>query len=93
MIQQEVLFTEDQRFRQWWLWLIILGTDAVFLFWVCKQLILKVQVGDNPMSDSALLASTLGIILVTLLLFYTRLTTQIKKRRYLFEIFPISMVV
>lgn len=88
MVQQEVLFIEDQRFRQWWLWLIILGTDAVFLFWVCKQLILKVQVGDNPMSDSALLASTLGIILVTLLLFYTRLTTQIKKDGIYLKFFP-----
>lgn len=88
MIQQEVLFTEDQRFRQWWLWLIILGIDAVFLFWVCKQFILKVKVGDSPMSDSALLASTVGIILVTVLFFYTRLTTQIKKDGIYLKFFP-----
>lgn len=88
MIQKEILFTEDQRFRQWWLWLILLSGDAVFLFWVCKQLIFKVQVGDNPMSDTSLLLSAVGIILVSVLLFYTRLNTQIKKDGIYFKFFP-----
>lgn len=88
MVQNEILFTEDQRFRQWWLWLILLSGDAVFLFWVCKQLIFKVQVGDHPMSDTSLLLSAVGIILVSILLFYTRLNTQIKKDGIYLKFFP-----
>ncbi|TKC59075.1 hypothetical protein FBD94_16165 [Pedobacter hiemivivus] len=88
MIQQEVLFTEDQRFRQWWLWLIILGADAVFLFWVCKQIMFKAQIGGYPISDSVWLASGVGIILTNVLLFYARLSTQIKKDGIYLKFFP-----
>jgi len=35
-MNEESLFTERQRFKQWWLWLILLGTNGLFLFGVFK---------------------------------------------------------
>lgn len=87
-MQQAVLFTEDQRFKQWWLWLIILGLNGFFLFLAYQQLILKKQVGDRPMSDSGLLIAASIILLVTLMLFYTRLSTRIKKDGIYVKFFP-----
>lgn len=87
-MQQAVLFTEDQRFKQWWLWLIILGLNGFFLFLAYQQLILKKQVGDRPMNDSALLIAASIILLVTLMLFYTRLSTHIKKDGIYVKFFP-----
>ena len=49
-MDKEVLFTERQRFKQWWLWLILLGVNGLFLFGVFKQVIGGQQFGDKPMS-------------------------------------------
>ena len=35
-MDKEVLFTERQRFKQWWLWLILLGVNGLFLFGVSR---------------------------------------------------------
>lgn len=87
-MQQVVLFTEDQRFKQWWVWLIILSMNGFFLSMVYQQLILKKQVGDRPITDSGLLIASGAILLVTLLFFYTRLSTRIKKDGIYVKFFP-----
>lgn len=87
-MQKEVLFEENQRFKQWWLWLILLGSASVFLYWVCKQLLLKTQVGENPTDDVTLLISAGGIILIIVLFFLTKLSTQIKTDGIYLKFFP-----
>ncbi|WP_316811333.1 DUF6141 family protein [Pedobacter heparinus] len=87
-MQQAVLFTEDQKFKQWWVWLIILSMNGFFLSMVYQQLILKKQVGDRPMADTGLLIASGTILLVTLLFFYTRFSTRIKKDGIYVKFFP-----
>ena len=66
-MNEESLFKERQRFKQWWLWLILLGTNGLFLFGVFKQVIVGQQFGDKPMSNLGLLIATVLTILLTLL--------------------------
>ena len=66
-MNEEILFKERQRFTQWWLWLILLGVNGLFLFGVFKQVINGQQFGNNPMSNAALLIATGLIIALTLL--------------------------
>lgn len=73
------LFTERQRFKQWWLWVILLGIMGLFLFGVIKQVIYGQQFGDKPMSNTGLLISTILFSLFTLLFIIYRLDTIIKK--------------
>ena len=44
-------FKEEQKFNQWWLWLILIPMGVLPLIGIYKQLILGEKLGDNPMSD------------------------------------------
>lgn len=87
-MNDEILFTERQRFKQWWLWLIILGINGIFLFGVFKQVIGGQQFGDKPISNSGLLIATGLTIILTILLVNFRLDTIIKKDGIYVRFFP-----
>ena len=90
-MDNEILFTERQRFKQWWLWLILLGTNGLFLFGVYKQVIGGQQFGNKPMSNTGLLISTGLTILLTLLFVSFRLDTQIRKDGIYVRFFPVHI--
>ncbi len=87
-MNNEILFEERQRFKQWWLWLILLGINGLFLFGVIKQVLGGQQFGSKPMSDTGLLIATGLTILLTLLFINFRLDTQIKKDGIYVRFFP-----
>ena len=90
-MDNEILFTERQRFKQWWLWLILLGINGLFLFGVFRQVIGGQQFGNKPMSDTGLLIATGFTILLTLLFTSFRLETQIKKDGIYVRFFPFHL--
>lgn len=72
-----IIFSEKQRFTQWWLWLILLAVNGVIIFDIVWQVLLGHQSGEKPVGNTELLilgGVTLG---VTLLLFLCNLQTQI----------------
>ncbi len=83
-LNNEILFTESQRFKQWWLWLILLSFNGLFLFGVFK----KQQFGDNPMSNEGLLTATVLTIIITILFVNYRLDTKIKTDGIYVRFFP-----
>ena len=87
----EILFTERQRFKQWWLWLILLGINGLFLFGVFKQVIAGQQFGDKPMSNTGLLITAGLTILLTILFLNFRLDTLIKKEGIYVRFFPFHL--
>lgn len=90
-MNEEILFTERQRFKQWWLWLILLGVNGLFLFGVFKQVIGGQQFGDKPMSNKELLIVT-GLTIVSTILFANfRLDTVIKKDGIYVRFFPFHL--
>ncbi len=78
-------FEEEQRFRQPWLWAIVLasvvGLLVVFGYGLIQQLIFKEPFGDNPASDTNLTMAAVTTFVVgggsTLLLYKMKLTTQL----------------
>lgn len=87
----ETLFTERQRFKQWWLWLILLGINGLFLFGVFRQVIGGQQFGDKQMSNIGLLITTGLTILLTILFLNFRLDTLIKKDGIYVRFFPFHL--
>lgn len=87
-LNNEILFTESQRFKQWWLLLILLSFNGLFLFGVFKQVIEKQQFGDNPMSNEGLLTATVLTIIITILFVNYRLDTKIKTDGIYVRFFP-----
>src|SRR6187402_1627680 len=76
-MKDEVLFSEIQHFRQWWLWTLLLGLNALNFFGIYMQLILGQPFGDNPASDTTLIVITIFILLLTFLFILFRLETRI----------------
>lgn len=87
-MNNEILFTERQRFKQWLLWLILLGINGIFLFGVFKQIIGGQQFGNKPMSNAGLLIATGLTIILTILFVNIRLDTTIKKDGIYVRFYP-----
>lgn len=90
-MNNDILFTERQRFKQWWIWLILVGINGLFLFGVFKQVIFGQQFGDKPMSNTELLIATSLTVLVMILFINFRLETQIKKDGIYVRFFPFHL--
>lgn len=90
-MENEIFFRERQKFKQWWIWLILLGINTLFLIGVFKQVIGGQSFGGNPMSDTGLLIATGLSILFTLLFVIFSLDTIIKKDGIYVRFFPFHL--
>ena len=82
------LFTEKQRFNQWWLWLIVIATCIVPIVGIYKQIINDVPFGNNPMSNNTLIMSAAISSSIIVLFLLIRLETNITKESIAFRFFP-----
>lgn len=81
-------FTEEQRFTQWWLWLLLILISLIPIYAIYQQLIRGIPAGDKPISD-------VGVILVAVFVFglialfrWMRLYTRIDQREIFFHYRP-----
>lgn len=82
------IFSEIQRFRQWWLWLIVIVTCIVPIIGIFKQIINDVPFGNNPMSNNTLILSAVISSFIIVLFLLIRLETNITKESIAFRFFP-----
>ena len=78
MSDKIILFEEQQRFKQFWLWAMILGAASVFWAGFIYQVILGGQFGNRPVSDVqlAVLFALMGIGM-PLFFYQMKLTTMV----------------
>ena len=81
-------FKEEQKFRQWWLWLILTGIAILPIYGIYKQIILEVKFGDKPMSDAGLIIFCLVIFSFIAMFWFMRLKTEIDKNEIRMNFFP-----
>lgn len=87
-MDKKLIFSERQRFTQWWIWVILMGINGLFLFGIFKQVLGGQPFGDHPMSNTGLLIA-FALSLLLLLLFLTfRLETQIRANGIYVRFFP-----
>lgn len=65
------MFSEKQRFNQWWLWLILLVSNFSFLIGCFFE--------ESKVDRSALVVGLVVIFSITMLIFTFRLETEIKR--------------
>jgi len=87
-MENEILFTEKQKFSQWWFWLILIGINGLFVYGIFIQVIGGEHFGDKPMSDVGLIFSTIITSMVSVLILNFRLETIIKKDGIYVRFFP-----
>lgn len=82
---EKVLFKEEQRFTQWWLWLIMIVSSLAVLipfgYGIYSQTFLEEPLGDQPMSTGGLIVTGIFSVLlmgfIFLVVFRSRLKTKI----------------
>lgn len=81
-------FIEQQKFTQWWLWLILTGIGLLPFFGIYKQLIVGEEFGSKPMSDIGLLIFSFFIFSFIALFWFMQLKTEIDENRIKIYFFP-----
>jgi hypothetical protein len=94
---EKILFKEEQRFTQWWIWLLLIFSFAVSVgpiwYGFFKQISTGVPWGDNPTSDTGLaIIGVLTTLLMVGILFVfkiTRLKVEIRDNGIYFRFPPL----
>lgn len=86
-----LLFSEKQRFSQWWIWLLLIAANVLFLVGVYLQVALGRPFGDKPMSNLWLLIIGGSFVVFTILFASIRLETQIREDGIYVRFFPFHL--
>ncbi len=93
----DVSFREVQRFQQVWLWALILGSDllvvALFGYGLVQQIGYGEPWGDRPMSDTALVLVSIGLLLFltafSYLFYVLKLVVEVRADVLYLRFFPL----
>lgn len=85
------LFSESQRFRQWWVWALLIGVEGLMIYGLNEQIFLHKSFGTNPTSDSGLIISVASITLVLISFWVIRLDTSIDDEGIHVQFFPFHL--
>jgi hypothetical protein len=86
----QVLYSERQRFTQWWFWALVLGIAGLMWYMAFHQLVLGVPLGNHPAPDPLMwaLLVTFGIA-VPLFMYAMNLKTEVRPDGLYLRIFPL----
>ncbi|HLO91889.1 MAG TPA: hypothetical protein VK172_12060 [Lentimicrobium sp.] len=65
----KIHFHEEQRFTQWWLWLMLIGICLIPVVGIYQQIFRGIPFGDKPMPDAGLF---IFLAVMLLMLFFFR---------------------
>lgn len=84
----KIEFKEEQKFTQWWLWLILIAIGVLPFIGVYYQLIIGEKFGTIPVSNLGLLVFSIFIFGIIALFGFMRLKTEINQNGIRMEFFP-----
>jgi len=85
------IFTEVQRFRQWWVWLLVLLVAGVSWYGFIQQIVLKKPFGNNPAPDPVMIMIWVIFGLFFPVLFYSiKLVTEVRYDGLYIRFFPLQ---
>ena len=83
-------FTETQKFRQWWLWAILLAIMA-FSFYSVYNSISEARGEEDTFLYVQVLVAVIGPLLVGALFYFMRLETRVDSTGIYYRFFPIHL--
>lgn len=91
-MENHILFTETQRIKQWWLWLILIFINGMNVWVLIKKYIYKEPFTNTPYhSYTGAEIATLITLLVTVLFLIMKLETVIKTDEIEVRFFPFHL--
>lgn len=88
-MDDNIIFRETQRIRQFWVWGMILLSTAYMWYWFIQQIIFGVPVGSNPASDGFTIVfwCIFGVVL-PILFSSLKLIVEVRKDGIYIRFFP-----
>jgi len=85
------IFTEVQRFRQWWVWLLVLFVAGIAWYGAVQQIVLKKPFGNNPAPNSVMIMIWVIFGVLFPVLFYSlKLVTEVRYDGLYIRFFPLQ---
>ncbi len=84
----ETSFNESQRFKQFWVWLILIMLFGIWLWAIFQQLILGIPFGNKPAPDVVLIIFGFIPFIMLVLFLSARLQTRVSQEGILFRYLP-----
>ena len=78
MQPNEPFYSERQRFRQWWLWVLVLIGPAISAWAIFQQLVMGSPFGNNPAPDYVLVLLVVIVGGIPLFMYCTGLDTEVR---------------
>lgn len=77
----KILFEEKQKFRQWWLWLIVGVLGLIPVVGLYTQVVLGEDFGNNPMPNTGLVIMLALFVLLLIFMYRITLHTTIDEEK------------
>ena len=87
-----LLYREVQRFRQFWIWILVIAVSLITIWGMVQQIVLSKPFGNNPAPDIVLIIIVVVIGFGLPIFFYvTNLTTEVRNDGVYFRFFPLHI--
>lgn len=90
-MDNNIVFSETQRFRQWWFWLILVAFNGFTLTGIFFQVFLEKPLGNHLVSVSGVWISVGVSLLLTVLFLSCKLETQVREAGICVRFFPVQI--
>ncbi|MBL7917403.1 MAG: hypothetical protein JNM96_03340, partial [Bacteroidia bacterium] len=90
-MDKNIEFKEIQKFRQWWLVLILLIILFTFTCAVIRQLIYNIPFGTNPVNNTGLITLAIIIFLLCAFILIIKLETKINQQGIYVRFYPFHL--
>lgn len=89
-MSNRILFSETQRFRQWWLWIILIGVNGLFIVSLIQEFVLKTPEPGQGMNTALILSGIIPLI-ITVFFLNIKLETEVKEDGIYVRLFPLHL--
>lgn len=86
----DLYFQENQKFTQWWLWILLIGATLIPIFGIYKQIIVGEQFGSKPLPNFALILFLLFMLAFIGFFLMTTLSTEINEDQIKVKFIPFT---
>ena len=92
METEKIYFSETQKFRQIWVWVLLVIIVVIGFYGMFQQLVIGKPFGNNPSSDEMLVVfSIIPVLLFFLFLFWIKLKTEICAEGVSIQFLPVHI--
>jgi hypothetical protein len=86
---KQMMFNEQQRFKQKWLWVILLFINGLMMYAIYNQIFNHESFGSKPISNAQLIFIAIAVVLISFFFIIAKLDTKIDSTGIYYRFFPI----